>query len=131
MDQAMNRIIQWLAVLALVASLGGHWVLLQGVAWTTMLARYSQSMPMTQALVYTFDGKHRCKLCLAVQHGQQAEKKPNKLPPPQKLNLFLDLHTVALFAPATPDFDFNFSEQFPLRLEQPLHPPPRPASRLS
>lgn len=123
----MNRWIKWLAVLALVASVGGHWAVLQGVAWTTMLARYSQSMPLTQALAYTFDGQHPCHLCLAVQHGQKEEQQESKVKPPQKLVLFLDHQSVAVLSPTTTEPDFVFSEQSPLRSERPPHPPPKAA----
>lgn len=127
----MRVAIKIATVLLLVLSLNLHWLLLQGVAWTTMVARFSQSMPLTQAVAYTFDGKHPCQLCLAVQHGQQTEQKTTKLQPPQKLLLFLDLQTVALFAPVTLDTDFDFSEPSPLRLEKPPHPPPRLTASLA
>ncbi len=121
----MNCLTKWLAVLALVASVGGHWAVLQGVAWTTMLARFSQSMPLTQALTYTFDGRHPCQLCLAVQHGQQEEQKESKLTPPQKLTLFLDLQASPFVSRAGTPPAFVFSEQSPLRSERPPHPPPK------
>jgi hypothetical protein len=127
----MNRFIKWLAVLALVASVGGHWAVLQSVAWTTMLARFWQSMPLAQAMAYTLDGRHPCKLCLAVQHGKQTEQKSTKLQPPQKLLLFLDLQTVALLAPAPLEAEFRFLEGIPLRSEKPPHPPPRLAASLA
>lgn len=127
----MNRFAKWLAVSALVASVGGHWAVLQGVAWTTMFARFWQTLPPTQALAYTFDGQHPCQLCLAVQHGQQTEQKSKQLQPLQKLLLFLDLQAVALPAPAPAEAVFVFSERSPLRSEKPPHPPPRLVSSLS
>lgn len=74
----MNRLTKWLAVLALVASVGGHWAVLQSVAWTTMLVRFSQTMPLTQALAYTFDGKRPCALCMIVQQGRDEQKKQDQ-----------------------------------------------------
>ena len=71
----MNRLVKAIAVLVLIVSVGAHWAILQGVAWTTMLARYSQSMPLAQALAYTFDGKKPCALCEIVQQGRAEQKK--------------------------------------------------------
>ncbi len=123
----MNRLIKWLAVLALVTSVGGHWAILQGVAWATMVARFAQSMPLTQAVAFTFDGRHPCQLCLAVQHGQQTEHKESKLKPAQKLLLFLDLEAAVLPAPTRVEPTFRFSKQSPSRSEKPPHPPPEAA----
>ena len=121
----MNRLLKWLAVVALVVSLGGHWAVLQGVAWTTMLARFAQSMPLAQAVIFTFDGKHPCQLCLAVQEGQQAEQKESKLKTPERLLLFLDLHLVALPSPPPPAQPAQGLDKVRSRLDRPPHPPPR------
>ena len=121
----MNRLLKWLAVVALVVSLGGHWAVLQGVAWTTMLARFAQSMPLAQAVIFTFDGKHPCQLCLAVQEGQQAEQKESKLKAPERLLLFLDLHLVALPSPPSPAQLVWVLDSVHTHLERPPHPPPR------
>ena len=39
---AKNFLIKWLAVMALVASVGGQWAILQSPAWTTMLLNLIQ-----------------------------------------------------------------------------------------
>ena len=63
-------------VLALVATLGAHWALLQTVAWTTMLAEnlcshiHSPRKPWTE----TFDGNHPCEMCKAIAAEKQSEK---------------------------------------------------------
>lgn len=54
--------------------LGGHWLALQMVAWMGMLAVNSQQGDLAGALEKTFDGKHPCPLCAAVEAGQQKEK---------------------------------------------------------
>jgi len=121
----MNRLAKWLVAMALVLSLGGHWALLQGFAWASMLARFSQSLPLTEAVAFTFDGKHPCKMCLAVQQGQQEERKESKIQPVQKLVLILDAQVLTLlpppaFRPVIADADFIES-----RFEKPPLPPPR------
>jgi hypothetical protein len=62
-------------VLALVAMLGAHWMLLQTVAWTTMLANNLCTHSVTEAVTETFDGKHPCPLCKAIAAGKQSENK--------------------------------------------------------
>lgn len=54
-SQPMNPFAKCLIALALAASVGGRWALRKGFAWTTMLARFSQSMPFTEAVAWTFD----------------------------------------------------------------------------
>ncbi len=75
----------------LITSVGGHWAVLQGVAWTTMFARFAQSMPLAQAVCCTFDGRHPCKLCQTIKQGRAAEKKqdPSPVRPGSKLDFGL------------------------------------------
>jgi hypothetical protein len=90
-----------------------------------MLARFAQSMPLAQAVIFTFDGKHPCQLCLAVQKGQQAEQKESKLKAPEQLLLFLDLQLVALPSPPPPGRLVWVLDSAHTHLERPPHPPPR------
>ena len=70
------KVSKWLVVLALCASIGAHWQVLQSVAWASMAISYSQdSSSLTQVLSRIFDGKHPCKLCKLVAEGKKAEKK--------------------------------------------------------
>ena len=69
------RIGKFLIVLALVATLGADWALLQTAAWTTMLANNLQSGSFHDALTKTFDGKHPCALCKAIAAAKKSEKK--------------------------------------------------------
>jgi len=63
-----------LALFAGVHLLGGHLLALQVVAWMGMFAVNSQQGDLAGALEKTFDGKHPCPLCAAVEAGQQKEK---------------------------------------------------------
>lgn len=60
-----------LACLVLTLTLGLHWAVLQSVAWTGMLVRYSRNATIVEALQKTFDGKHPCSLCRFIQQGGQ------------------------------------------------------------
>jgi hypothetical protein len=63
-----------LIVVALASSIGLHWTFLQVVAWTGMVLTYSQEVPVTEAVVKTFDGKHPCSLCKEIAKGKHSEK---------------------------------------------------------
>ena len=62
-----------LSVVALAYLVGGHWAILQGIAWAGMVSQYSQHQDLGTALVQTFDGKHPCPLCLAIAKKRQTE----------------------------------------------------------
>ena len=62
-----KRLSKWLVVVLFVLATGGHWALLQSVAWVTMAARYSQDSVLAEVLEKTFDGHHPCELCKLVQ----------------------------------------------------------------
>lgn len=62
-----------LAALAMFSIAGGHWAVLQTVAWGQMLTEYTrQSGSVLTAVEETFDGEHPCALCkeIAVAKGQ-------------------------------------------------------------
>lgn len=69
---------RFLAIVACVHLLGGHWTALQFVAWGGMLWVNLQEMSLTVALTETFDGAHPCELCHSIAEGQaeEGEKKP-------------------------------------------------------
>jgi hypothetical protein len=64
-----------LMILAVLSATGTHWLALQSVAWTTMLAGNLQTTSWQKAVVCTFDGKHPCCLCKQIAAGKQSEKK--------------------------------------------------------
>jgi hypothetical protein len=65
-----------LSVVALAYLAGGHWGILQSIAWVGMVSQYSQHGDIGTALVKTFDGKHPCSLCLAIAKKRQTEDRP-------------------------------------------------------
>lgn len=116
--------------LALVVSVGGHWAVLQGLAWGTMLARYAQTMPLAQAVAFTFDGKHPCKLCTMVKEGraEQKQREQKQVNPGGKLDAGLVWQGVIpdFTAPREPVAPFEFPA--PSRADSPPTPPPRSGS---
>jgi len=71
----LKRLGHALTVFALLCAIGAHWVVLQSVAWTTMLAGNLRTSSLSQAVERTFDGEHPCALCKKIARGKQAEKK--------------------------------------------------------
>jgi hypothetical protein len=64
-----------LVLIAAVQILGGHWAVLQTVAWTKMLVDNARTESLAEALVKTFDGSKPCSLCLAVKEGRASDEK--------------------------------------------------------
>ena len=64
-----------LIAMALFSLSGGHWVVLQSVAWGSMIQEYSVQNSFQSAIKKTFDGKHRCSLCKGIEQAKQQEKK--------------------------------------------------------
>lgn len=57
-----------LLVATLMVSIGGQWMVLQGVAWMGMAVSYSLAEgSVADGLSKTFDGEHPCPLCKAVK----------------------------------------------------------------
>jgi hypothetical protein len=120
-------------LLAVLAMLGGHWVVLQSLAWARMIGQYSKDGSLASAIYKTFDGRHPCPLCLAIQEGRQQEQReqtnlpwvklgeaPDALcehpPTPISLPLMAHLFLIPFVPQGHPDF-----------LEAPPKPPPRAA----
>jgi hypothetical protein len=113
---------------AVFLSVGGHWAVLQSIAWARMFADFSRTESLASAVEKTFDGRHPCAMCLKIREGRAQEKKPppllkwEKLPEfvPQVARLAVPLPPTAResavpFIP-TLHADFKFS---------PPKPPPR------
>jgi hypothetical protein len=118
------RSAKWLVVAALVLTLGGHWAVLQVVAWTGMAVSYSQSDSLSGALSKTFDGKHPCKLCKLVSAGKKAEQKSESKLDTKKLDSFVSVTVSFSFPPLK---QFSTSRHFVLQshIAVPLSPPPK------
>ncbi len=49
---------------------GAHWDLVQSFAWGRMIATYSQSMPLSEAIRLTFTADNLCGVCEFVADGK-------------------------------------------------------------
>ena len=121
------KIAQVLVVGALICAIGGHWVILQTAAWVGMAMNYSQQAPFAQALRMTFDGKHPCKICKAVNEGRQTEQKQALLKVETKLDFWLTRHASMLCPPLHFCVLPGEPDSAQLRGKSPPTPPPRAA----
>lgn len=80
-----------LVCLAMFSLGGGHWAILQTLAWSQMLWTYSQEdVTLGESVTKTFNGENPCALCTAVKKGRQEEKKaPQSLSAQEKVEIFL------------------------------------------
>ncbi|HEY8901690.1 MAG TPA: hypothetical protein VIM61_14860 [Chthoniobacterales bacterium] len=63
-----------LAALALFTVAGGHWAVLQSVAWAQMLRTYSQDATVSAAIAKTFSGQYPCGLCRKIAEAKKTEE---------------------------------------------------------
>lgn len=84
----LRHIAKLLVIGALFVSVGGHYVLLQTVAWGNMLFSYSQNESFAEAARKTFDGDHPCEMCKLVKESREKE---NQRKPQAKAEAKLDV----------------------------------------
>jgi hypothetical protein len=123
-------------LLAVMAMLGGHWAALQSVAWVRMIVSYAQHDSLRTALAKTFDGRHPCALCLAIEKGRQQEQTENKNLPAQRADQAPEFvcdvqRTAAPLPPMTATQAVPFVPVcHPDFIQTPPSPPPRFAASL-
>ena len=120
------------AAFALFSMAGGHWGLLQTVAWAEMLRDYSQrSGSLAAAAAQTFDGAHPCELCREIQAAKSKERKENPTVPATKgdakVKALLADSFLRPFVRMTGKLSVSGARSIsaPTRTEQPPTPPPR------
>lgn len=111
--------------LSLAVLLGGHWLLLQSVAWVGMIVTYSQTSTLSEAISMTFDGEHPCRMCLVVKEGKKAEKKEMQLKADMKFE-FVSAERIQFLPPLLASTVLRSDSMSALaRSEAPPGPPPR------
>lgn len=110
---------------ALCCAIGLHWVVLQSLAWTTMLVDYSKRAPLCQAIAQTFDGAHPCSLCHIVSTGKASERKPDIQSSIPKIDIVCVVRVIQLRSPFA-QFHYTLRDFSLAEIEQsPPVPPPR------
>ena len=112
-------------IAALVLSTGAHWVALQTVAWTTMLAANWSNGSFSTAIVQTFDGNHQCPLCRAIAAGKKSEQKSEFTSAVLKMEFPPVAESFVLIPPKSPP-SFSTAGIFAkVFFQKPPVPPPR------
>ncbi len=91
-----------LVAVAMLALAGGHWAVLQSVAWGQMIWTYTQETgSLAEAIQKTFDGANPCSMCRAITQGKKNERQsPRALEVAKKAEIFLMAETDSLRPPA-------------------------------
>jgi hypothetical protein len=70
----LNRFVRILvAVLGCLHLCGGHWGVMQVIAWSNMIVDYSAQDGLIEGAKKTFDGEHPCCMCKAIAEGKKQE----------------------------------------------------------
>jgi len=114
-------------VFALLGAIGAHWLLLQSVAWTSMLADNLRTSSLTEAVQRTFDGRHPCALCQQIAAGKKSEKRTEF---PLTLQKFEFVNATTRFVFAAPADFYLLPQAYP-SAESVSRTPPTPPPRLA
>jgi hypothetical protein len=121
----LKRLSKITLVLSLVCVVGGHWALLQSLAWVGMTINFSRTDSLDVAIEKTFDGQHPCNLCHFVAEGKKSERTKEVV----KVETKLDLISSPCFNLPTPtehSIELSvFLVSGCIRLDAPPSPPPR------
>ncbi len=123
----LSRIARLVVVGAICLSLGMHWALLQGIAWTGMLISFAREGAVMEAVQKTFDGQHGCALCHKVKEGRESNRnQPRQAGQSLKKIDAVLVEITRLIAPAAETMSFVMThETLARRNELPETPPPR------
>ena len=105
---------------------GGHWLILQSVAWTKMIIDYSRSSSVRTAIKQTFDGRHPCDMCKMIQRAKQSSKQQELQQPsaPDEV-IFAETRPLGFFDPPYSWIPGDGDFIHPSRCDPPPVPPPR------
>jgi len=127
-----HRVSLILTLAAWLLATGSHWDLLQTFGWGRMIATYSQTLPLAEAVRLTFTPENMCGVCHAVATAKQQQADSPALPGGK-----LDGKVLLVFAPvpapvvAAPAFAFTVRDDSSVpgaaRAAPPV-PPPRLAA---
>lgn len=96
-----------LIFLAMFSIAGGHWAVLQTVAWTGMAIEYSRDSSLAAALTKTFSGKAPCKMCKTIEAGKEKESRlPASVKADKKIDKFLARSGRAIPLPPPAQFSY-------------------------
>jgi hypothetical protein len=87
----VKKLVFTLFALSLVCGAQLHLPALQVVAWTGMVVKYAQDVPLGEALEMTFDGDHPCPLCKVIRKAQTTGQQELTAPAAsERIQLYID-----------------------------------------
>jgi hypothetical protein len=124
----VQKLGQIAVAVAMFSIIGGHWAVLQTVAWTAMIIEGSRTSSLAVAVSETFRGDKPCSLCHAVQEGRKQEQNlPATIQADKKIDKFLARSPATVPPPAPTHFRYPLvpRETLPSRTPEPPVPVPR------
>jgi hypothetical protein len=119
----MRRLVHLVVLGAFVFSCGGHWYVLQAVAWANMIREYSQVVPVSQAVSMTLSGQYPCAMCHLLA---EKENQHSQMVALEKVEKFLPPREGAMLKIVSASMEYaEFSRPLFGRTEAPPTPPPR------
>jgi hypothetical protein len=117
-----------LMAVAMLSLLGGHWAILQAVAWSQMLRDYSRDASLGVAVEKTFSGDYPCALCKRVAEGQRRESQKTPLVKLEKKSVELAPDPAVVIA-RPPANEFRYPPIARSLPSERFDAPPRPVPR--
>lgn len=116
--------------MALFSLCGGHWAIMQSIAWANMIRTYSSEGSFESAVEKTFSGKHRCSLCKKIEQAKQKEKKNSFVTESfkKKEGILEKLSLSPKFFPKNFNYALQSRRDEDYRVVEPLLQPPRKLS---
>ncbi len=127
MPKALLRLNQYLLIVAMFAACGGHWLVLQSVAWSGMIVEYSRTAGLVVGVEKTFDGQHPCDFCKVIQKSRHSEQTRDAQLIASKFEWFYAAEPALLMPPVKSLKHFVSDRFHDPRMEPPAVPPPRVA----
>jgi len=123
----MRNLGRFFLILALLATVGGHWFVFQSFAWASMLVDNLQRSSLSEAVTRTFDGDHPCRMCKQISEQRKSEKQSDSPAPQPIRKLEFVLQPVSFVFSAPQLFWLQTKALNPLTSisSRPLLPPPR------
>ena len=112
--------------LAIFLSSGGHWAILQSVAYTRMVVAFAQQDSLGTAVRKAFDGQHACSLCPKIRDGYNKQRQTPQTVQVDRLPEFVSPSSGVLLFTHTRGLDIPFVRSFYTHFSPaPPTPPPR------
>ena len=122
----MLRFGRALMLIAVLLTSGGHWAVLQSLAWANMLADGLRTLPLREAVQRTFDGAHPCEMCMRIHSGRKSEEQQKAVLRNVRFDFPMPAETTKPRVPVRPAEDLQAPATTASAIGQPRQEPPVP-----